>query len=188
QHSHYSQADGARGGDPPAPRTTPAKLEAKPRELQAADALLRRDGVEGGDHLARDEAGLVGDLVNDAEPPLNPVWRVHDGRHDRHLAADVEEPVAVRWVVAGEAPDAAQAGGAARPLLAEPADQLDVERVIAMPVLLAGVDHQLLPDAETGLVLLGEVAGLGEELAVAFADADALERDDRVGQQLVEER
>ncbi len=48
------------------------------------------------------------------------------------------------------------------PCLAQAPDQLDVERMPGVPRLLAGVDHEFLPDAEARVVLLGKVRRLCE--------------------------
>src|SRR5262249_5421456 len=152
--------------------------ETKTREPQAPEPVLGGHGVEGGNRLAGDKPGLVGDLVDDAEPALDPVGRVDERRHDRHPATEAEEPVAVRRMVPREAPDAADGRRAARSLLAEPANQLDVERAPAVARLLARVHRQLLPDPEPGLVPNRKLRRLGEQTAVPLADADALERHD----------
>ena len=78
--------------------------------------------------------------------------RVDDDRHDRDAAAQLPEGVAVRRVVAVVAPDPAQARRRpprrrrAAPGRAAPRAAAVVAR------LLAGVDHELLPDAEPGRV------------------------------------
>src|SRR5262245_51516265 len=124
------------------------------------------------DELARDEAGLVGHLVDDAEEARQLARRLDDDGHDRHAAGPREQPVAVRRVLAGEAPDAAQRGRAARPLLPQAANELDVERVPAVARLLPGEDGQLVP---RGLPRLR----LRQQAPVALADAHALERRER---------
>jgi hypothetical protein len=83
-------------------------------------------------------------------------------------------------VVAVVTPDAAHAGGACRAGTAQCVDELVEERAAAVAGLLSGVDHQLLPDAESRGVGAGDAAGLGELDAIAFADADALERNERL--------
>ena len=74
------------------------------------------------------------------------------------------------------APDPAQRGGAGGVGLAQATDQRGVERLAGVARLLAGVDHELLPDAQAGVVGLGHMRWLGEPGAVALADAHALER------------
>lgn len=72
----------------------------------------------------------------------------HDGQHG-HLTAQGEEAVAVGWVVAVVAPDPAQRGGAGGSGFPEAADELEVQGVAVVLGLLAGADHELVPDAQT---------------------------------------
>ena len=69
-----------------------------------------------------------------------------DGEH-RHAAAQRPEAVAVRRVVAVVAPDPAQARRAGRALGAQPRTSASWSGRAAVAGLLAGVDHELLPDA-----------------------------------------
>ena len=142
--------------------------------------------MEGRDHLTRHEPCLGRAFVHDSEPPLDLVRRVDDRGHDRHAAADVEEPIAVRRVIAAEAPDTAEARGPARAFLSQAPDQLDGERVSTVARLLAGVDRQLLPDAEAVLVPLRKVPRPRQQASVALAHANPFERDDRIREEAPE--
>src|SRR3954467_7278275 len=94
----------------------------------------------------------------------------------------------MRPVVAVEAPDATQRGRAAGSGLAQTADELGVLRPPVDARLLAGVDHQLLPQRQAGLVRIEHVTRLAPGPAVALADAHALERHERSLQQPIELR
>src|SRR3954462_11283615 len=82
----------------------------------------------------------------------------------------------MRPVVAVEAPDATQRGRAAGSGLAQTADELGVLRPPVDARLLAGVDHQLLPQRQAALVSIGHVTRLRPRPAGAVADAPPLER------------
>jgi hypothetical protein len=69
-----------------------------------------------------------------------------------------------------------QAGGTGGAGSPQCPDELAVELVPAVVGLLAGVDHELLPHAQSRGVSVGNFVRLGELEAVALADADALER------------
>jgi hypothetical protein len=92
----------------------------------------------------------------------------------------------VRGVVAVETPDAALGGGAADPGRAEPPDDGAVDRLALVLDGFGGVDHELLPQGHAVLVAAGRRLRGGEALAVAFADADALEGEQRAVKQRAE--
>ena len=71
---------------------------------RVAVALMARSA---GHHLAGHESVLGGELVDDLERASGPLGGVDEDRDDRHVAAQLEEAVAVRRVLAVEAPDAA---------------------------------------------------------------------------------
>ena len=96
------------------------------RELQAARGDARPDRLERGNHLARHEAGLVGDLVDRAattagygQAVSTTVATTGTRRRTR------EEPVSVRRVIARVAPDAAQRRRTGRALEAKSANELE---------------------------------------------------------------
>ena len=85
-------------------------------------------------------------------------------------------------VVPVVAPDAAQARGARGARRAQPAHQLDIQRLAVVARVLGRIDHELLPWPRAARAGLGRLRRLGEQLAVALADLDALERRDRVAE------
>ncbi len=111
---------------------------------------------------------------------------VDDHRDDRDAATQLPKRVAVRSVLAVVAPDASKAGRSGGARGAEFPDQLVVQRIAIAGGLFACIDHELLPDAEPGGVRRGRSLRLGERMAVAFADPDALEREQRLRQQFAE--
>ena len=58
-------------------------------------------------HLTRYQPGLVGELIHDLERSCDPLGSVDDDRHHRDVAAKLEQPIAVRRVVAVEPPNSA---------------------------------------------------------------------------------
>src|SRR5580704_9390027 len=90
-------------------------------------------GPHGGDDLAGDEPAFTGELVDDRKRRGDPVRAVDDDRHGGDVPAQLQQPVAVRRVVAVETPDAALGGGAAEPGRAQTADDGPVDR---LPVVL----------------------------------------------------
>ena len=109
----------------------------------------------------------------------DPLGGVDDDRDGGDVPAQLQQPVAVRGVVAVKAPDAAQRGGAAEPGRTKPPDDRAVHRLALVPDRLRGVDHQLLPPAVSG-------GWQGQALAVPLADADALQGEQRAAQQRAE--
>jgi hypothetical protein len=71
-----------------------ARRQAGQPEVAAAAA-----GVEGRDHLAGHQAGLVGQLVDDPKPAADPSGRVDHHRQHRHTPAQRQRPVTVRLMV-----------------------------------------------------------------------------------------
>src|SRR5690348_10383356 len=125
----------------------------------------------GGDVLDGDEPALAGELVDHRERGGDPLRGVDDDRHGGDVAAPLEQPVAVREMVAVETPDAALGGGAADPGRTKPAHDGPVNRVAVALGRLRRVDHQLLPLARSW-----PGRGGGQEPAVPLADLDALQR------------
>src|SRR5439155_2419455 len=123
------------------------------------------------DGLARNEAAARRHRGDDVKALLRAERVGDDRRHHRGLAAERQEPVAVRSVVAVVAPDAAQAGRAAGTRRAQAPDQLHVQRAPA-----ARVHGEPLPARV--------VVRPGERLAVAPAYADPFEREERVVEQV----
>jgi len=79
------------------------------------------------------------------------------------VAADLKEPVAVRGVIAVEAPGPAHT---VAPRASPRLEQRDVLWLTVELRLFGAVDHQLLPELEAGAVVFWDVGGLGEALAV----------------------
>src|SRR5690242_5261706 len=100
---------------------------------------------QGGKVLHRDEPALAGELVDHRERGGDPLRGVDGDRHGGDVAAPLDQPVAVREMVAVEAPDAAQGGGAADPGRTEPAHDGPVNRMAVALGCLGRVDHELLP-------------------------------------------
>ena len=96
--------------------------------------------------------------------------------------------IAMRRMVAVEAPDAAQACRAAGVGLAQPADERQVKRAAPVARLLGGVDHQLLPYGQSLLVGRREWGRRRQQLPVSLAHADSLEREQRPAKQRAEVR
>jgi hypothetical protein len=79
--------------------------EAVASEAQApALSLALGERCQRRHHLARDQTRLIGELVGDRERIRDPLGGVHDDRHDRDVAAKLEEAIPVRRVVGVEAP------------------------------------------------------------------------------------
>src|ERR1700728_1293344 len=79
-------------------------------EPKSAAALVVMDRGCGRDHLAGDEPGLRGELVDDLERAGDAFGGIDHDRDDRNVPAELEQFVAVRGVSAVEPPDSAQAG------------------------------------------------------------------------------
>jgi hypothetical protein len=84
-------------------------------EPGAAALAVAGTGPHGGDDLAGDEPLFAGQLVDDRKRRGDPLRGVDDDRDRGDVAAQLQQPVAVRRVVAVEAPKAALGGGAAEP-------------------------------------------------------------------------
>src|SRR6266566_3427768 len=85
--------------------------------------------VKAADGLAGHQPALAGELVDDRIRSGDALGGVDDDRDGGHVPAQLEQPVAVRGVVAVEAPDAAQRGGAAEPGRTQPPDDGAVFRL-----------------------------------------------------------
>src|SRR5271154_1964751 len=81
------------------------------------------------DVLAGDERLVAGEPVDDVKGDGDVFCGVDHGRDDGHMVPPWQEPVAVRWLVAIEAPDAPVDGGAAGVGGAELADDGTVDRL-----------------------------------------------------------
>src|ERR1700722_15895959 len=95
-------------------------------ELESAVLAVWPGCLEGGHDLAGDDAGLVGELVDDLEPLASPLGGVDDDGEDRYPPLKLPQGVAVGFVVSVVAPDSPQAGSAGCARLAQAADQLVV--------------------------------------------------------------
>ena len=93
------------------------------------------------------------------EPLADPFRRVDDDGQHRHIPAQRPEAIPMRLVIPVVAPDATQGRRACRAGLAQPPDELDVQRVTVVACLLARVDHELLPDAQAAGSLSGRCWG-----------------------------
>jgi hypothetical protein len=101
------------------------------------------------------------------------------------VAAQLQQPVTVRRVVAVEAPDAALGGRAAEPGRTQPADDGPVDRLAVALGRFGGVHHELVPQREAGLIGAGPGLG-GQQPSLPLADADAFEGERRARQQRAE--
>src|SRR6185437_15054762 len=126
----------------------PNGRRARPR---LATSLVPPPGlVKVADGLAGHQPALAGEVGDDRVSPGDALGGVDDDRDGGHVPAQLQQPVAVRGVVAVEAPDAAQRGGAAEPGRAQPPDDRAVHRLALVSDRLGGVDHELLPGAAVG--------------------------------------
>ena len=150
---------------------------------RATPAPVTRGGAQGGDGLAGDEPVLAGELVDDGEGGGDPLRGVdHDGHHG-HMAAQLQDAVAVRRVVAVEPPDPAQGGGTADPRGAQPPDHGAMHRLAAVLGRLGAEDHELVPQRHAVLVGGRQRGGRGEEPPVTLAHLDPFEGGQRAAQQ-----
>jgi hypothetical protein len=148
-------------------------------EPGAAALAVAGAGPQGGDGLAGDQPAFAGELVDDRERGGNPFRGVDDDRDGGDMAAQLQETVAVRRVVAVKAPDAALGGGAAEPGRAQPADDGTVDRLPVVLDRFGGVDHELVPQRHAMVIGAGQLGRGGEQQAIPLADADAFEREQR---------
>ena len=111
------------------------------------------------------------------------------------MPAQLEQPVAMRRMVAVETPHAALGGRAADPGGAQPPDDRAVDRLAVVKCGLRGVNHELLRQRQVGwrqTSLVGDRLGLrhrwraAEQFAVPLADADALEGQQGLAEQAAE--
>ena len=140
-----------------------------------------RPGRPPGRHELGEHQPVAGGQPVDQRTSAAALGRVDRGDQHGYAAAELEERVAVRRVVAVEAPDPPQRGRARDARRAQPADQRVRERLAAGARLLAADHRQLAPPARRGVRVRS-----GERRAVALADADALERPQRLAEQRVE--
>ena len=106
----------------------------------------------GGHPLARYQALLGGELIDDGEGGGDALGRVDDDRERRDVPAELQQTVAVRRVVAVETPDAPLRGRTAEPGTAQPLDDCAVHRLAVVQGRLGRVDHELVPDRHAALV------------------------------------
>ena len=127
---------------------------------------------------------LGGQLVHQLEPACAALGSVDDRRHHGHVATQRQQPVTVRGVVTVEAPDPAQRGRPGRALRRS----LRISSTWSgwRPCLACSLAYQrqLLPDAEAARITRRELLRGGQPPAVALAHAHALERQQRVLEQL----
>jgi hypothetical protein len=142
---------------------------------------------ERGHGLARHESRVSGQLVDEPEPAANVLRRVDRHGQDRNVAAQRPEALAMRPMVAVEAPDAAEGCGTGGAVLAQPLDQRHVQRAPAVLRRLGGVDHQLLPRLG-GAVRRARLGQHGPPLAIALEHTHALQGQQRPLEQVPELR
>jgi hypothetical protein len=152
----------------------------------AAALAVAGAGPQGGDSLAGDQPVFAGELVYDRKRSGNPLPGVDHDRDGGDMAAQLQEAVAVRRVVAVKAPDAALGGGAAEPGRAQPADDGPVDRLPVVQGRLGGVDHELVPKRHAVVIGAGQLGRGGEQKAVPLADANAFQGEQRALQQRAE--
>src|SRR5690242_19286268 len=112
---------------------TPPSTARRPRAAGASSCSPPRD------ELARDQAGVGRELVDDLEPAPCAFLGIDDHREDGRAAAQLQQAIAMWLVVAVVPPDPAQAGRAGSTGLAQRTDHVLVLR-------RATVDHELLQE------------------------------------------
>ena len=109
--------------------------------------------------------------------------------HDRdggHVPAQLEDPVAVRRVVAVEPPDPAERGRAAHPGGAKPPDEGTVQRLASVLGRFGTEHRELAPERHAVFVGARQRIGRAEELSVALADLDPFHGGQRAAEQCAE--